>query len=98
MVCKNPGIYGFLGPSWVLISMPVAPVNTVRRNAVKGVYNTMPCHLYWKRQAQHTHASNPDTLKERKQKTKGKERNETRKKKEGKKQEKEERSGGSLLL
>ena len=26
MACKNRGMYGFLGPSWVLITMAMAPV------------------------------------------------------------------------
>ena len=29
MVCKNRGIYGFLGPSWVLITVAMAPVKGV---------------------------------------------------------------------
>ena len=29
MVCKNGGIYGFLGPSWVLITYNICPLGIV---------------------------------------------------------------------
>ena len=45
MVCKNRGIYGFLGPSWVLITM--VPHTTVKTTTLQfmGVHSNQD--LIW---------------------------------------------------
>ena len=46
MVCKNRGIYGFLGASWVLITM--APRNNVRTLSLVGLcFNLLPGPLLY---------------------------------------------------